>query len=633
MIENIYTKKVLLIGQPKSGTTALFFAVKEAMASGVRALFEPKEFISEVNDANTGVLAKILTGMKIEYTSFLSFDKKILITRDPRDRIISDLLYLPYERYYQDLKGLERFIHLLKLKERDPLSVSVRELWETYIPSELLETRFQLWNQKFFEAEKTFEPVLIMKYEDFVDGNVRALEDYLGLKINTKIQVDPGFQRVVRSKSYRAWKDWFTEDDRAFFGPLFSEYMKHYGYSENWCVNKVPKIDKNQSSEYVLRIVNERRCSRDSVVGKPLFLIGSARSGTTLLQRILNSFDGVCIWGEHGGFFQSMAESFNAFKKDAVVRQLKSLATENKENLKFYGFKEIRYGYKGTEVSPRSTSDDGVLDFLKDVFPESKFIFIVRHPFDVITSTLSFLSKKAFDFAEDDFKDSFKLHMLRENGLQDGWDQGALDVLRKKCEQGESVTREEYAEAFNKALPAPMRFKDYQRIQNNSSSRIVLDGETQFLLAKALGFNNKMTTIERCCLNRKLLESYCQGQIEKIPKNIKSVVDEAAYSWAERNANLFKFYSENKEACFFLKFEDLIDVNKTTLADLSSFLGLQLGPEQFSVLDFEPGREADPERRIRGNLFTKEHISRTMEITRQTAEKFGYHLCEMAARN
>jgi len=279
---------------------------------------------------------------------------------------------------------------------------------------------------------------------------------------------------------------------------------------------------------------------------KPLFVIGSSRSGTTLLQRILNSFDEVCIWGEHGGFLKYIARGYYTFQNEIVVRHLDSLKIPtkkdpstfeklknpkiwsawsnqfngedlkescrnfidsllfvNKPGLKFYGFKEIRYGRRGKGELFRplgNPSKDGVLDFLKKIFPESKFIFIIRNPLDSIASTVSCV---------------------------------------KECDISEAV--------------------------------------------------------------------------------------DIAVSWAEQNEHLLEFYLKKKKDCFFLKYEDLIDKNKTSLADLSSFLGLPLSSKQYSVLDLESGRGADPDKKNRKNLFTDRVIYRIIKKVKKTAEKFGYY--------
>ena len=53
----------------------------------------------------------------------------------------------------------------------------------------------------------------------------------------------------------------------------------------------------------------------------PIFLLGSGRSGTTLLQKILNSADDVMIWGEHGGFLKPIARAYFDHTEKPKVNQ------------------------------------------------------------------------------------------------------------------------------------------------------------------------------------------------------------------------------------------------------------------------------------------------------------------------
>ena len=159
----------------------------------------------------------------------------------------------------------------------------------------------------------------------------------------------------------------------------------------------------------------------------PIFLLGTKRSGTTLLQRILNSAEDVRIWGEHGGFLNQIAEAYflnfedktiirnipasNApFRPRAKARQLKDAKLwtgwhnyYSQEDLKdmfgsfvssffnpafekkdlFWGFKETRYGFA-----------DRTLEMLAELYPDAKFIFIIRNPIDIVARLkLSYLRK------------------------------------------------------------------------------------------------------------------------------------------------------------------------------------------------------------------------------------------------
>jgi len=119
--------KILISGLGKSGTTALFFRIKNSMPENTKTLFEPEKYIPHAHDQNKAVLAKILLykPQEIDYESFSCFDKKILIIRDPRDRLISMLLYRAWNSFYGDDHKVSKFLELLRKKELRPSSVSV----------------------------------------------------------------------------------------------------------------------------------------------------------------------------------------------------------------------------------------------------------------------------------------------------------------------------------------------------------------------------------------------------------------------------------------------------------------------------------------------------------------------------
>src|SRR5690606_15023024 len=86
-------RKIVIAGQGKSGTAALFHKIRAAVPDSTRLLFEPRAYEPEPDDGH--VLAKVLIDPPgyVDFSTFEPFDKKILIVRDPRDNLISRLLY------------------------------------------------------------------------------------------------------------------------------------------------------------------------------------------------------------------------------------------------------------------------------------------------------------------------------------------------------------------------------------------------------------------------------------------------------------------------------------------------------------------------------------------------------------
>lgn len=154
----------------------------------------------------------------------------------------------------------------------------------------------------------------------------------------------------------------------------------------------------------------------------PILILSPGRSGSTLLQRILNTSKNICIWGEHNGFMKEISLSYhkilyskemsdfyysrltsinsslitksytqyeeninwlNSFEKEKTKKLYKEFIFNIlNQNLKHshntkWGFKEIRY-----------TASDKTVKMFIDLFPDSKFIFPIRNPFDTIASMM-----------------------------------------------------------------------------------------------------------------------------------------------------------------------------------------------------------------------------------------------------
>jgi hypothetical protein len=155
----------------------------------------------------------------------------------------------------------------------------------------------------------------------------------------------------------------------------------------------------------------------------PIFVLSSGRSGSTLVQRILNSYPDITIWGEHRGFLRSVAEAYFSIlehpgnarylfanRSDGVPFTGENLVEEKAADnwqawmnwfspadvtqlfrnfvLSFFrpallgegtiwGFKEIRYG-----------ANDRVIELLARLFPEAIFVFLVRNGYDTVSSQL-----------------------------------------------------------------------------------------------------------------------------------------------------------------------------------------------------------------------------------------------------
>ena len=146
----------------------------------------------------------------------------------------------------------------------------------------------------------------------------------------------------------------------------------------------------------------------------PLFVLGGHRGGTTLLQRLLNSYDDVAVWGEHEGVLTPIADAYfrgaesaqlfanvraagtsdprqewqawmTAIGRDEWDASFRSLVQSlflpaPASTVRHWGFKEIRYG-----VAP----GDRAIEMLVRLFPDARLAFIVRNPFNMLASARS----------------------------------------------------------------------------------------------------------------------------------------------------------------------------------------------------------------------------------------------------
>lgn len=249
---------ILITGAPKTGTTAVYHSIREQLPADSTCLFEPENRSLQLPEIiSSPVLVKSFVPISEKYDFF---NKKILITRDPRDYIISRILYSTYDIIMSETQEttirthayLNKFLRLLENKEANPGSVSFRtiyDLFKPFIMKEYLELVI-----KYYEERPS---IFLFKYEDYVDGKLNLLNDFLGLK--TSVVQDVPEKRVIRSKSYGNWKDWFTLDDIEFFKGKFHHYMNIFGYHDDWEINHDPNIDPKISSIYVRKLIDEAK--------------------------------------------------------------------------------------------------------------------------------------------------------------------------------------------------------------------------------------------------------------------------------------------------------------------------------------------------------------------------------------
>jgi hypothetical protein len=253
--------KIIIAGLGRSGTTALYFKIKKLLNKNSVFLFEPKitDLPRDLINSNRGVLIKTLLSLniKLDYNYFKGFNKKIFIARDPRDIIVSTLLYKGGYHFLwrKTLENITSCLSLIKQKEKDPNSVSTLRLFKyilNYNAPFLFAERVKSLFAAAVDFSKIHKDYFIIKYEDFIYNKLRKLEGYLDISLMNNSNVDNSLKRVKRTKSAGDWRNWFLEEDIAFFKSLVLDYMSAFNYDfEDWKLNKEPIILPKHASEYI----------------------------------------------------------------------------------------------------------------------------------------------------------------------------------------------------------------------------------------------------------------------------------------------------------------------------------------------------------------------------------------------
>ena len=264
-------RNIIIVGQQKTGTTGVYSLVKSALAPLAQEYFfsfEPRRGrpLEQVvrRDPTRSVLTKIM------YKHVANFDldmfpRRVMTVRDPRDTIVSTLLFKPLVKKVVTEVGTEqheRFIDGLRAKEADPRSVGIGALmaladdvgYRHHRPEGFAGEIVQMAE---FAQDEGFH---VVRYEDFVDHEVADLASYLGLPLDPGAAQTSGWlTHITRSKAHGAWRDWFTPEDVDLYRPLLAEPMRLMGYEDDWELSPEPRIAPATSSEYVADRIAKRR--------------------------------------------------------------------------------------------------------------------------------------------------------------------------------------------------------------------------------------------------------------------------------------------------------------------------------------------------------------------------------------
>lgn len=247
--------RVLIVGEGKSGTTALLRSVAAAL-EGPAESFEPVDLGAVDLRPDTLVVKKLLTNWTDDEASHLDrFDRVVLIVRDPRDRLISHVLYDAYNRAGDLRPGQrDRWLGLLERKIAPAPHIPVVKLldvWWQMTGADLLGAHIRSMQRINAFYVQYRDRLHLTHYEDYVDGEFDRLSDHLGLRLEPGTVRDSE-RRVARRSGHGDWRHWFNRTDVTVFRPITAKWLKRFGYDPaDWDLATEPSIDAATSLEYV----------------------------------------------------------------------------------------------------------------------------------------------------------------------------------------------------------------------------------------------------------------------------------------------------------------------------------------------------------------------------------------------
>ncbi len=264
---------VLVIGKAKSGTTIISKTIQKSCGAEHYHLEKRKVQFFENSRLEQPLVVKLLfedwssrpnllRGVCLNEAA-ITFNKVVLILRDPRDVLVSLLMF----RSAQLLatlpdSQLDAWLSLLWQKEQDPGSIRVSTLYAelgrltgTSMDLGRLARNFLPWFR--FARDMGKRGAHCLKYEDFIGCRLQTLESYLGVPLTDVREVD-AYVNTPRTLGVENWKEFFTPQDIAQVNTSIGTHLSSLGYGDSKLA-PAGSLKSDFYSGYVLKVVGNIR--------------------------------------------------------------------------------------------------------------------------------------------------------------------------------------------------------------------------------------------------------------------------------------------------------------------------------------------------------------------------------------
>ena len=235
----------------------MYYDLLSALPSTCLSFFEPTfDFTNQMDAAEYGLVKLIIDRMDSTSRAILADAavKKITLVRDPRDRLISSLLFSlhgnPEEKLVQQIGILEE-------KVNNPASISFLALAREILGLDSMDPILDYIHASLSNMEEAINASnnsMQVRYEDYITAP-QSLFSKLSLDYdhNAKENIPDRHNYGRRRGSRDDWQDWFTTEDVGLLKPIFQKFIETHRYDSGWALSPNPTISRVHTIDFIIK--------------------------------------------------------------------------------------------------------------------------------------------------------------------------------------------------------------------------------------------------------------------------------------------------------------------------------------------------------------------------------------------
>jgi hypothetical protein len=281
--------KLAIVAPAKSGSTAIYNSCRAALSRDetCHSIFEPQMpwAIMKLRnyDFSETFMTKIMVSRMLASKSDFHmewFDKRILLVRDVKDLMVSELLFRPMiDPLSFDEQALADFVKMIEAKERDPGSISVLQLHEQADELGISSLNWDIYRailKRLIELRFKYD-FSVVHFEDYAAGDYSGLRQVLGRKVGPTDLSTSWVSHIQRKGKHGEWRNWFTADSQSHSSkntmkPLTMNRLEHTSSTtaestpssarSMWSASRRHGVNKSSCSERPAKTIRRKRISR-----------------------------------------------------------------------------------------------------------------------------------------------------------------------------------------------------------------------------------------------------------------------------------------------------------------------------------------------------------------------------------